>query len=455
MTKARANRRWLIIPPVIVGILIVVYFRSTARSPGRRPPSETARVLRVIEAPQVDVIPRVRGYGTARPAQVWRAVAEVRGRVTEVPPELKQGAFLAVDDVVLRIDPREYELEVAQLDAQIAEGQSRLNELDTQAENDRASLTIEQDSLGLAQRDLEHVQGLSKKDMAADTELRSQQRSMLAQQQKVQALKNALNLVPGKRETLEATLAVLRAKLEQARLDLEKTTIRAPIRCRIGDVAIEAGQFLQAGELLFEADGVAVTEVDVQLPMDRARNLLRAVEPRKLGRIPDMNALHRMFNLTATVRMQVGDLTVEWDARFTRVREQLDPVTRTIGVIVAVDEPYEQAIPGERPPLLPGTFCEVELRGRAVAASVIVPRAALHDGHVFVVDAENRLRRRDVDVLFSQADFVCLERGLAPGERVIVSDPAPAIEGMLIKPVVDAERATSLREQAAGKAVSR
>ncbi|MEE8296398.1 MAG: hypothetical protein V3R26_01060, partial [Hyphomicrobium sp.] len=166
-------------------------------------------MLRVIEAPQVDVIPRVRGYGTARPAQVWRAVAEVRGRVTEVPPELKQGAFLAVDDVVLRIDPREYELEVAQLDAQIAEGQSRLNELDTQAENDRASLTIEQDSLGLAQRDLEHVQGLSKKDMAADTELRSQQRSMLAQQQKVQALKNALNLVPGKRETLEATLAVL------------------------------------------------------------------------------------------------------------------------------------------------------------------------------------------------------------------------------------------------------
>ena len=76
-----------------------------------------------------------------------------------------------------------------------------------------------------------------------------------------------LNLVPGKRETLEATLAVLRAKLEQARLDLNKTIIRAPIRCRIGDVAIEAGQFLQAGELLFEADGVAVTEVDVQLPM--------------------------------------------------------------------------------------------------------------------------------------------------------------------------------------------
>ena len=102
MTKARANRRWLIIPPVIVGILIVVYFRSTVRSPARRPPSETARVLRVIEAPQVDVIPRVLGYGTARPAQVWRAVAEVRGHVTEVSPELKQGSFLAVDEVVQR-----------------------------------------------------------------------------------------------------------------------------------------------------------------------------------------------------------------------------------------------------------------------------------------------------------------------------------------------------------------
>ena len=86
--------------------------------------------------------------------------------------------------MVLRIDPREYELEIAQLDAQIAEGQSRLNELDTQAENDRASLAIEKDSLALARRDLEHVQALSNKDMAPDTELRSQQRSMLSQQQK-------------------------------------------------------------------------------------------------------------------------------------------------------------------------------------------------------------------------------------------------------------------------------
>ena len=41
-----------------------------------------------------------------------------------------------------------------------------------------------------------------------------------------------------------------------------------------------------------------------------------------------MNAIHRMFDLAATVRMQTGDLTVEWDARFTRVLEQLDPVTR-------------------------------------------------------------------------------------------------------------------------------
>jgi multidrug efflux pump subunit AcrA (membrane-fusion protein) len=449
------NRKWLIIPPVILGVMVVAYFRSTATSPTRRPPSETVRVLRVIEAQQVDVVPRVLGYGTARPAQVWRAIAEVRGRVTAIPSELKPGAFLAVDDVVLRIDPREYELQVAQLDAQITQEQSRLHELTTQADNDRASLTIEKSSLALAQHDLEHVEDLSNKAMAPDTELRSQQRRVLAQQQKVQSLENALNLVPGKRETLEATIAVLHAKLEQARLDLEKTIIRSPIRCRIGEVAIETGQFLQAGELLFEADGVAVTEVDVQIPMDRARNLLRAVEPQMVGEISDMNALHRMFDLTATVTMRVGDLTVNWDARFIRIREQLNPVTRTIGIIVAVDEPYEQAIPGQRPPLLPGTFCEVELRGRAVAASIIVPRAALHDGHVFIVDPDNRLRRRAVDVLFSQADFACLERGLSPAERVIISDPVPAIEGMLITPIIDAEWAPYLLEQAAGKAVIR
>ena len=80
-------------------------------------------------------------------------------------------------------------------------------------------------------------------------------------------------------------------------------------------------------------------------------------------------------------------------------------------------------------------FCEVELRGAPHTGQLVVPRNAVYDGHVYVLDAENRLRRRPVGVRSIQGSAAWLEDGLEEGERVVVSDPTPAIEGMLIKPV--------------------
>ncbi len=430
-------RKWLILPPVLLGAGIFAWLMFHGREPPKRPPEELARVLRVIRAPSVNVVPRVLGYGTAKPAQVWRAVAEVEGRVVEVYPELKAGAFVKAGEVVLKIDPREYELAVAQLDSAIAEIEARLAELATQEENDRASLGIEQASLVLAKAALDRVRDLIERDVAAATEVRDEERTYLAQRQKVQALQNSLNLVPKQRNTLRASLAVENARLEQARLDLQKTVIVAPFDCRLADVQIEKGQFLKASEVLFEADGTESTEVEAQVSIDRARNLLPPDVTEQLGAIPDTATLRELFGVEATVRMRIGDFAAEWPARFVRIRERIDPDTRTVAFVVAVDEPYAQAIPGQRPPLVKGTFCEVELRGRPLPERVVIPRAALHEDHVYVVNAHNRLQRRAVNVLFAQSDFLCLASGLDAGDRVVVADPTPAIEGMLVDPLAD------------------
>ena len=153
-------RRWLVLPPIVLGAAVVIWLTQHAQTPQRRPQQEVARVLRVIEAPAVDVIPRVLGYGTAKPARVWRAVAEVEGRVIKVHSELKPGAFVKEGEGVLEIDPREYELVVSRLEAEIAENEANLAELETQKENDSLSLEIEKASLRLAQADLDRVTGV-------------------------------------------------------------------------------------------------------------------------------------------------------------------------------------------------------------------------------------------------------------------------------------------------------
>jgi multidrug efflux pump subunit AcrA (membrane-fusion protein) len=163
-----------------------------------------------------------------------------------------------------------------------------------------------------------------------------------------------------------------------------------------------------------------------------------------------MDRLPEVLGLSATVRLRSGDFAVEWAARFARISATIDPETRTVGVIVAVDEPYRRARPPVRPPLVKNMFVEVELRGKPLPATPVIPRSALVGDEVFVAGPDNRLERRKVEVSLLQTNFVAIGRGLEAGERVIVSDLSPAIDGMLIDPVPDEGLAQRLAAEARG-----
>jgi multidrug efflux pump subunit AcrA (membrane-fusion protein) len=128
----------------------------------------------------------------------------------------------------------------------------------------------------------------------------------------------------------------------------------------------------------------------------------------------------------------------------------VDPETRTIGVIVAVDEPYGKVRPGVRPPLVKNMFVEVEVRGRPKPKTLVVPRAALQGGKIYVANGDDRLEIREVKIGFTQTNFATIETGLKEGERVVMTDLVPAIEGMLLVPVMDEAALNRLLAEAAG-----
>lgn len=115
-----------------------------------------------------------------------------------------------------------------------------------------------------------------------------------------------------------------------------------------------------------------------------------------------------------------------------------------------MDDPYGIVIFGQRPPLVRNMFCEVTISGCPLTAQIVVPRSALHDGRIYVVDGENRLRRREVSVAFTQSDFAVIRDGLAAGEQVVVFDVMPAVEGMLLAAQEDEELSRRLTAQAGG-----
>ena len=100
--------------------------------------------------------------------------------------------------------------------------------------------------------------------------------------------------------------------------------------------------------------------------------------------------------------------------------------------------------------LVRNMFCEVEFSGRPLSEKIVIPRSAMHDGQVYVVDNENRLLRRAVTVDFTQSDFGVIRQGLSAGEQVVVSDVMPAIDGMLLSTTEDEALYNRLVAQAGG-----
>ncbi len=441
----RYIRRTLLIVPVAAALAVAAYLVTHRPGPEKKADAESVRALRVIEAPLVNLVPRVTGYGEAEPARVWEAVAEVKGSLVEVHPQLDSGEIIEAQSLLLKIDPSEYQLAVARLEAGLEETRAKISELDMEEKNTGQLLTIEKRSLELARQSLERKRAALKRNSISPYEVDAEERNFLQQRQKVRQLENVLSLIPARRKTLKAALAVAQANLEQAGIDLAKTTIKAPYDCRLSEVRLETGQFVRAGQSLFKAHGTGATEVEARFRAQQLRSLLD--DDKRDQFQPGMGAdtFRELFReVGATVRLQNGEWTAEWAARVDRIRETMDTKTREMRVVVVVDRPYEKARPGVRPPLTAGMFCEVTLHGPVQPERIVLPRSAVHEDMVYMLDENQRLQKQKVVVDFVQSDFAVIESGLSGGEKVIVSDSSPAITGMKVLPKTDERLRQSL-----------
>lgn len=447
-------RKFLILPPILAGAAVLAYFVIQRQAPEAKPPQERARHVRVIPAPQVAIVPRALGYGTVSPEKVWNAVAQVSGEIVHVDENFKKGAILPAETEILRISSADYELAIAQGEANIRASEARLKELGVTQENTRLALDIEKRALDLRETELVRKQKLLLSGAVAQSVVDQEARDTLVQRQKVQELENALRLIPTQKAVETEQKAVFEAQLADARLDLERTSIKLPFAARIADANVEISQFVQVGQTMAVADGVDVAEVLAQVPISRFRQLAEVVAKSDLpvGITPEtLSKVVEALGIQVVVRLATGEETIEWKGRFARVSDTVDPATRTIGIIAAVDDAYAQAVPGVRPPLTKGMFVEVELSARPTDPRIIVPRSALHAGRLYVANTQDRLEIRPVDAGLAQGGFVVIRDGLKKGERVVVSDLSPAISGMLLRESEDETLLADLLKDAAGE----
>jgi len=435
LSRFAHSRKLLILPPIVIGVLVLLFMVAGKQPPAKAERGEPTRTVRVIEVPLVKLVAKAEGYGQVQPARVWTAVSQVAGRVTYIHPKLRDGEILPEGTELVHIDPKDYELALAQAQAELAE-------LNAQEKNARASLNIEKRNRELAEKELERIQKLVTKGTSSQSKADETERAMLTYSASVQNLQNTLALVPSQRSVLEAKVAL-------AARNLGHTIIRAPYTMRVANLKVEADQYVPVGQSLFEGDAVDRVEVKAQVAMSSLRRLFigRQIEI-DIQRISE--EFVELIALDPVVRLDMGNHVAEWQAEFVRFSDTVDPETRTMGVVVAVDDPFKKVIPGYKPPLSKGMFVNVVMRGKESMQRVLVPRSAVRANTVYVADEDNRLRRRPVKILFSQDDISVVEQGLEPGERVVVTDLVPAVDGMLLQVQLDEELNQSLKAHGKG-----
>ncbi len=422
----------LLLTPIAAGIAVAAWLIAGAEPPERIAGAERSAGVTTMVAEGKPLPPVARGYGNVRPAETWAAVAEVAGAITWRHPDLESGNIIPADTRVLQIDPTAYELAVAQVEADLAALRAEARQLEVEEQNTQRILELEQERLELARRDLDRARDLVAQGAAPQSRADEQERATLQIERSVAELSNTLDLIPSRRERLEAQIARAEAAGARARRDLAKSRIVTPFELRVGEVHVEQFQFAAVGQPLVTGDGIARAEVTAQLPLESFPRLIGAVHA---GGPVGMSALEQARARIDAVVSLVADPSQSWHAELVRVENALDPQARSVAVVAAVDEPYPGADPPARLPLVPNMYVELTLTGPEGPPLISLPDHAVHEGGiVYLRDDDGRLELREVSVAFRQE---VIEQGLAPGDVVVTSDIVPAIPGMRLVEVAE------------------
>ena len=237
-------------------------------------------------------------------------------------------------------------------------------------------------------------------------------------------------------DLIKAKIEASKAQLEVAKLNLEKTQIKAPFNARVRSESVEVGQYVQAGSKLASIYDITAMEVVVNIPLKHVRSSI-FTEHDTIGTPPmrdlaEINQWMQRIGLSGTVRLTIENASFEWPCRVTRVQGALDETTRTIPLVVEVKDPFLSASPGKRPPLMPGMFVEVILQGRSLKNVASIPRNAVHDGKAYVV-SNTVLDIRDVTVALLTRKHAIVSKGLEQGDLLVVSPLEAPVHGTAVR----------------------
>lgn len=318
----------------------------------------------------------VSSEGNVQPKVETKIVAQVAGEVTELSPSLVAGGDFSKGDVLLKLDPRDYEIALARSEATLSRAMAEQR---------------------FAAEEASRVKSLYNDELTSIAQLQNAQR--LA-------------------SVADAALQDAKASLDRARIDLDRSVIKAPFNGRVRTEDIDIGQYVPKGAMV--AKVYDTDRLEVRLPLADAQ--LAYLDPRyaQTGLAGNMPA-------SVILTADYAGTEQSWGAKLLRTEGDISTKSRFLYVIAEVTETVNSN--GVRLPV--GLFVDASIQGRTVDNLVSIPRTALRpDNSVMVIDDDERLHFRDVSIFKLSDSNAIIASGLASGERISISPLQFVVEGM-------------------------
>ena len=409
-------RVFVVILTAILIAAVLIILRPKAE---RRVPEETGRLVEVF-AVRAEKVPMViEAYGTVEPREALLLVAEVRGQIVATDPTFEEGKFVTRGTRLIQIDPRNYELEVQRRNVQILQAQAEIKRLEQEILNLQARIKIARTDFSLAESEYSRLKKLIDRKVIAQSTLDKAEQQYLASLERLQTLENQLALTGPQKEQLLAQRDMAKVTFEEAKLDLERSALLAPFDGWVLEKAIEVGQHVTVGQGMGKIYSAGELDIEVRIP------------------VKDLKWLPADLNSDAHIEAQIffesQGTQNTWKGRLARLKAEMDEKTRTLPVIIEVDEtaPAEDDRSSLR--LRPGMFVTVKITGKEVGQAFVLPRHVVYPGDTVYTVEDDRLKIKSVDILRTSKDSVIVSKGLSDGDHVIKTPLSTVSDGMLVR----------------------
>lgn len=388
MKKNSITRRLFTIALIVVigGAISLLLILTGPETVPVDKPSSVKIVQTIPLVPQTRIV-TVSAHGAVVPSRKVIIKPQVSGQAIWQSKAMTVGGHVLEGDELLKIDPKDYELALAEVKADL--------------EQARFEREVESGRQVIARREWNELQ--------ADLNMDEVNQSLVLRE-------------PHLRRA-EALMEKATNDIEAAELQIARTVIHAPFNAMVVEESVEIGQLLSPGSEICELVGTDEFWIQVTLPFSDLKWI----------RFPkDENA-----GAAASVFLDTGEGESEkWQGEVLRLLSDLDPLGRMARLIVTVQDPLGIQSPADDAlPLLLGSYVEVEIKAGELENTLRIPRAALREGNIiWVVGGDNLLRIMPVDVLWPEKETVLIANQTEPGDRLIVSDLRVALPGLEVDP---------------------